>query len=452
MPVARYKQIVDRVAADIREGRLSPGTRLPAHRTLAREEGVALVTASRVYAELERMGLVSGETGRGTFVRETALPAGHGIDQPSKQDGVLDLNFNSPSLPGQTRMLRDALRELSAAGDLETLLHYQPHAGRRHERGIVARHLQSRGLTVSAGQVLIVSGAQHGLATTVMALLRPGDVVAADALIYPGFNVLADVHRLELASVPVVAGYKQGERTMAPDLDTLEMLCRQRNIRAVYTMPTLHNPLGWVLDYAQRKRLVDIARRYDLLIIEDAAYAFHADEPPVPVAAMAPERTIYVSGISKSIATGLRVGFIAAPAQYVALIERAVRATTWNTPGLMTKLACRWIEDGTVARLEAEKRADAATRQKIARQILKGFDCISHPAAYFIWLLLPEEARADQIVMELLQANISVSTAEPFATTEQAPHALRLALGSVELEALSPALQKVCDVVGRYLY
>lgn len=450
MPVSRYKQIVDVLAADIRDGRLTPGSRLPTHRNLARENGIALVTASRVYAELESMGLVSGETGRGTFVRETALPASHGIDQPSKTDGLLDLNFNSPSLPSQTKILREALRELGASGDLEALLHYQPHAGRKHERAIVAEHLIDRGLDVSSEQVLIVSGAQHGLATTVMALLSPGDVVAADALIYPGFKVLSEVHRLELAPLPFLS---EGEGGLGgPDLDALELLCQRRKIRAVYTMPTLHNPMGWVLSAQQRERLVNIARQYDLLIIEDAAYAFHAENAPLPVAAIAPERTVYVSGLSKSVATGLRVGFVAAPVSYVPRIERTIRATTWNTPGLMTKLACRWIEDGTVTRLEAEKREDAKARQCLAKDILHEFEYISHPAAYFIWLPLPEEARADQIVMELLRANISVSTAEPFATTDYVPHALRLALGSVDLDVLPMALKKVRDVISPYMY
>ncbi len=448
MARARYKLLVDDFAADIREGKLPPGTRLPPHRQLAAEKGIALVTASRVYAELEAMGLVSGETGRGTFVRETRLPPGHGIDQPAKTDGMIDLNFNSPSIPGQAEMLRESLRNIASSGDLEALLHYQPHAGRRHERAIVSRHLESRGLSVDAEQVLIVSGAQHGLATTVMALLQPGDVVATDALIYPGFKVLADVYRLELAPIPFLDSLS-GE---GPDLDALERLCEQRRVRAVYAMPTLHNPMGWVMNSEWRKRLVAIARKFGLLIIEDAAYAFHAEDPPVPLAAIAPESTVYVSGISKSIATGLRVGFIAAPSQWVPVMERAIRATTWNTPGLMTAMACKWIEDGTVKRLEAEKRQDAMARQAMARNILKGVDYLSHPASYFLWFSLPEEVRADKIVMELMNSNISVSTAEPFATTDHVPHALRLALGSVDMEVLEMALKKVKEVIDNYAY
>jgi DNA-binding transcriptional MocR family regulator len=87
----------------------------------------------------------------------------------------------------------------------------------------------------------------------------------------------------------------------------------------------------------------EIAHRNDLLIIEDASYAYLADESPPPLAALAPEVTIYVSGLSKSVATGLRVGFVAAPAPVVPAIERAIRATTWNTPAVTTAIACRCL-------------------------------------------------------------------------------------------------------------
>ncbi|VVP10010.1 PLP-dependent aminotransferase family protein [Pseudomonas fluorescens] len=442
MPRSRYKTLVDTFAADIRSGRLPPGTRLPTHRQLATEQGLALVTASRVYAELEGMGLVSGETGRGTFVRETSLPPGQGISQSVVAAGMIDLNFNYPSLPGQADLLRQALRQLALSGDLESLLRYQPHAGRLHERASVARHLGERGLNVSAEQVLIVSGAQHGLAVVMMTLLKPGDVIAADALTYPGFKTLAETLHLEVLPIPVTAN--------GPDLSALDKLCRSRPVRAVYSMPTLHNPLGWVMDTAQRERLVAIARQHDLMIIEDAAYAFLAENPPRPVAEMAPERTVYVSGLSKNIATGFRVGFVAAPLHWVAGFERTVMATTWNTPGVMTAIATAWLDDGTVYQLEAQKRADAQARQTLAREVLTGLEAVTHPSSYFIWLPLAEDARADQIAMALMREHVSVSPAEPFAITPHVPHAIRLALGSVDMVSLRQALLKVKRVVGYY--
>lgn len=440
MPRSRYKSLVDVFAADIRSGRLPPGARLPTHRQLAATHGLALVTASRVYGELEAMGLVSGETGRGTFVRETSLPSGLGIDQPDVAQGMVDLNFNYPSSPGQAEQLRTALRQLALSGDLESLLRYHPHAGRLHERAAVARHLAARGLRVSAEQVLIVSGAQHGLTVILMAFLQPGDVIAADALTYPGFKVLAQALHLEIVPIPVT---DQG-----PDLDALEQLCRSRPVRAVYSMPTLHNPMGWVMAADQREKLVSIARQHDLLIIEDAAYAYLAEQAPPPLAELAPERTLYVSGLSKSVAAGLRVGFVAAPLSRVAALERTIRATTWNTPGVLTAIATAWIEDGTVARLEVQKRKDAQARQALADELLAGLRTVRHPSSFFLWLPLPEEARADQIAMMLMREQISVSTAEPFATSVHVPHAIRLALGSVDMETLRTALVKVQRVLG----
>jgi DNA-binding transcriptional MocR family regulator len=440
MAEARYKQLVDELAAEIRAGRLQPGTRLPTHRRLAERHGLALVTASRVYAELEAMGLVSGEVGRGTFVREAAMHGGVGVDQRTMAPDLVDLNFNYPSLPGQAELLRAALRQLAAGGELDAMLRYAPHGGRMHERACVARHLASRGLAAEPSSVLLVDGAQHGLAVTVMALLQPGDVVAVDALTYPGFKVLAEAHRLELAPIPASG---QG-----PDLDALERLCARRRVKAIYAMPTLHNPLGWVMSASRRRRLAAIARRHGLLVIEDAAYAFLAEDPPPPLATLAPETTVYVSGLSKNVATGLRVGFVVAPEAWVPKIERAIRATTWCTPGVTTAIACAWLEDGTVDRLESEKRHDASMRQAIASEALAGLRCVRHPASYFVWLPMPEETRADRVAAALMREGVSVSTAEPFATSQHVPHALRLALGSVGLDSLRSALQTVRRVVG----
>lgn len=445
MPRARYKAVVDRFAADIRAGRLAAGTQLPTHRQLAAAEGLGLVTATRVYAELRAMGLASGEVGRGTFVREPALPAGQGLDTQALaadlagSPDLVDLNFNYPALPGQAERLRQALRQLAAAGDLDALLRYQPHGGRPADRAAVARHLGARGLALPPEQVLLVDGAQHGLAVTALALLQPGDVVAADALTYPGFKLLAQTCRLDLQPLPAAGA--------GPDLDALEALCRRRPVRAVYTQPTLHNPLGWVMGAARRRALVALARRHGLLLIEDAAYAFLAEDPPPPLAALAPERTVYVSGVSKSVATGLRVGFVAAPAAHLPALTRAIRATTWNTPGLMTALVARWLDDGSVARLEADKRADARTRQALAARGLHPLRPQAHPASYFCWLPLAEGARADRVALALAREGIAVSTAEPYATTPAVPHALRLALGSVAPDPLARALARVRQVV-----
>src|SRR5689334_15489464 len=120
-----YKAVVDELAAAIRRGDLAPGTRLPTHRELARQRRVALATATRVYAELSAMGLVAGEPGRGTFVRDQSGFDGLGASRRLPAPRVADLSFTQPLAKEQPDQLRHALRELSASGDVESLLRQQ---------------------------------------------------------------------------------------------------------------------------------------------------------------------------------------------------------------------------------------------------------------------------------------------------------------------------------------
>lgn len=302
MPQARYLRLADQIAAAIDRGTLAPGTRLPTHRAFAERFGVALATATRTYGELERRGLVTGEAGRGTFVRDPGLPLSLGMQQGTS-DGLLDLVFNMPGDSGDPDMLRAGLKRLATAGDLEAMLRYQPHGGRPHERRLIAAHLEP---TLGDGfgpldpeHLLITSGAQHGLAITALALFKRGDLIASDALTYPGFKSVASLQGIDLAPVDSLA---HAGGVMDPD--ALDRLCRARPVRAVYLMPTVHNPLGAVMDIATRHRIVAVAQAHDLLILEDAAYAFLDPTPRPSLLSLAPERTLHIGGFSKSLATG----------------------------------------------------------------------------------------------------------------------------------------------------
>ncbi|MFI5647642.1 PLP-dependent aminotransferase family protein [Kitasatospora sp. NPDC051705] len=430
-----YKAVVDAYAAAIRSGALRPGTRLPTHRALARERRIALATASRVYAELAAAGLVVGERGRGTFVRDRS-----GFDgiEPSRAlpvPRVADLSFNQPLDPGQGEQLRRALRELAASADPSALLRQHPPGGNRADRAVVARYLLDRGVDTAPERVVLTGGAQQALDCVLRALTRPGDVLAVDALGYPGVKLLAAAHGLDLAPVPVTAA--------GPDLDALERLCRARPVRAVYTMPTVHNPLGWVLDPAQRERLADLAAAHGCTLIEDGTYAFLEASPPPPLHALAPERTCYVAGLSKNVAPGLRFGFAVPPGHLVPAVTGALRAAAWGAPGVVTALATGWLADGTVARLEARRREDAAARQRVARAALAGLEVTAHPASYLLWLGLAEHQRPDRAAAVLAEQGILVSTADAFATGPLRPHALRLALAGPPLEELAGVLGRL---------
>ncbi|MBP7654971.1 MULTISPECIES: aminotransferase-like domain-containing protein [Pseudomonadota] len=435
--------LTERLAAEIRSGKLPPGTALPTHRQLAARHGMAVASASKVYARLQAMGLAIGETGRGTFVRDRPP---HGDwdrrDEARLSRDAADLSFNHPVWPGQAELMRAMLRDLAVSGDIATLMHQQPPGGRRHERQVVADFLaRERGVPANA-KVFLVNGAQQGLDIAARALLSPGDAVAVDALTYPGFKMLAELQRLTLQPVPI--------SPEGPDLDALDALCRRQRIRAIYTMPTLHNPLGWVLTPTQRNQLVAIARRHGCLLIEDASYAFLVRAAAPPLAALAPERTAYVSSVSKSLASGLRFGFMAVPEVHAGKIKAAIRGSSWGLPSVITAMATRWIADGTVARQEQLMRREARRRQTIARKALAELDVLAHPSSLFLWLRLPHELRMDRIAMALAERGIAVSKAEAYATTRHAPHALRLGLSSLSAERLTSVLEQVRQTIERF--
>ena len=434
MRKAQYTELAATVADRIQSGVLPPGTRLPTHRAFAEQHGVALATATRAYKELERRGLVAGEAGRGVFVRDQGLPLTLGLEQRAS-DGLIDMVFNMPGEAEDADMLRAALRRMAASGDLEAMLRYQPHGGRPHERRIIATHVCDRLGHVDPERLLVTSGGQHGLALTVLGLLKRGDTVGTDPLTYAGFKTVAALHGLNLAAVE---GTTNG---MHPDV--LDRTCRQRKLSALYLMPTVQNPLGSVMDEENRRRIVEVARRHDLLIIEDSAYAFLETNPPPSLTELAPERTVHVGGFSKNIATGLRVGYLAAPPQHVDMLAHVIRATTWNAPALITGIVTSWIEDGTLALSEQNRRRNGAMRQKLCRDILEGHPIVSHGSADFAWLPLEARRRTEPIITHLTEAGIAVSPADPYAVTEAVPQAIRLAFGGLSLNDLETALRIV---------
>ncbi len=270
----------------------------------------------RVYGELKRSGLIVGEKGRGVFVRDMAVPLMLGLEQHMEQntaDGMIDLVFNMPSNIADTDFLRSGLKRLAKTGDLDAMLRYQPHGGRTHERKIIAKYLKPSLGMIKPKNLLVTSGGQHGLAITIFGLFNRGDIVATDSLTYAGFKSIAALHGINLVTINYLDNYTNA----SINFDMLEDNCRKNKLRAIYLMPNLHNPIGIVMDEATRHKITHIARRYNLLIIEDNAYGFLEANPPPSFISLIPDHTIHVDSFSKNIATGLRLGYLIAPNKYI---------------------------------------------------------------------------------------------------------------------------------------
>ena len=286
--------------------RLAPGTRLLTHRQLAARDGHG--AGDRVTRVRRTGGHGPGERRSPAVARSSAISPCPPVTASTSRrwpPDVVDLNFNYPSLPGQADMLRHALRELAASGDVESLLRYQPHRGRPGERATVARSFGATRASRGSDRVLIVNGAQHGLAVAAMATLQPGT------------SSQSTRSRTQVSKfLPRRFGWKSPRYPLRrrPRSRRPAPFCAQRPVCAVYVMPTLHNPLGWVMTDATRaatRRRSPTAHRF--LIIEDASYTYLVEEPPPPLASLAPDITVYVSGLSKIwLGSGVRSPFLRA--------------------------------------------------------------------------------------------------------------------------------------------
>jgi DNA-binding transcriptional MocR family regulator len=447
----RYRAIAEALARDLRDGRLAAGTRLPTHRDLAWKLRVTVGTVSRAYAEAERRGLIVGEVGRGTFVRPpagvAAITPGDAQDENHGPD-FIDLTINRPRAAREQVVIAAALQRLAAEPDLAALLDYQAHAGRPEDREAGAAFLARGGLATTPEQVVVTASGQHAMACVIGTLIQGGDTLAVEALTYPGLRALASLLHLRLAPIAI------DEQGLIPE--ALDAACRAAPVRALYIMPTLHNPTTATMPVARREALAEVAQRRDVALIEDDVYGFLLDSPPPALAHYAPEHGFYITSTSKSLMPALRVGYVHAPKAQVERIAAAVRATVYSAPPLMARIVARWITDGTVERLAQEKRAETRLRNRMARRLLAGAELTGDPAASHIWLTLSEAWRADDFVAAARRRGVGIIPAAAFAVTRQPPNAVRICLGTqTTAERVERALMRLAELLAgppeRYL-
>jgi len=436
-PGPLYRRVAAALREDVASGRLQAGTRLPTHRELARALKTTVVTASRAYREAAGWGLVRGEVGRGTFV----LAAAPG-SRPSIPDGAdfVDLTANFVAI-GEDEA--GASRQLAADGRLlwEVLQRRYPPGGGGEHRSAGAAWVRRSGWAPRAAEVVVTSGAQHGILIALAALARPGGDLYVEALTYPGIERAA--RTLGLQPRPVaVDGHGLIPAALAEVHDG-------RPGGVLFCQPTLHNPTSALMPEARRLELAEMARRLDLALIEDSVYEFLLPDSPPPLAALAPERTCHIITGSKAFAPGMRIGYLIAPEPLVPRLQAEVAATGLVAAPHLADLATRWILDGTAGRIAAAKRREVGRRQQIARSILAGLSWTAHPCSSHLWLELPSPWRVEPFVEEARRRGVAVNPAAAFATEPAAaPAAVRICLGPVaERDRLAGALSRLVDIL-----
>jgi DNA-binding transcriptional MocR family regulator len=418
----KYLALVDALERDIETGRLKPGDRLPTHRQLADRLGLALGTVSRAYGTAERRGLVSGEVGRGTFVRRGEQP--DEVVAEDEDPSLIDFSKSRLARSPDDQVLRRALETLARRSDLDRLADlYQPAAGMARHRATGAAWVRRAGLEAEPGRVVVTSGAQHGAAMVLASLTRPGDIVLTEQLTYTGVKAIASLLHLQLQPLAFDA---EGVRP-----DAFAAACRAGAPRALYCMPTLQNPTGRTMSLARRRELIEVALKHDVPLVEDDVYGFLPDAPLPPLTALAPTISYYITSTSKSLVPGLRVGYVVAPTAKVERVAGIIRASTWLTSPLLAELATLWIESGEADELVTWKRVETAERQALAHRVLAPWLPDTPERGINLWLPLPEPWRTEEFVAQARGRGVIVSPSEEFVVgRESAPHAVRISLGA----------------------
>ncbi len=422
----RYLAIAELLAEDIGQGRLAAGQRLPTHRDLAWRLGVTVGTVTRAYAAAERRGLIAGEVGRGTFVREQ-VP----IDMPpadERQGDVIDLSHNLPPTDISRGLLAETLAGISTQPGLGRLLGYEMGLGRPEHRAAGAAWVSQAGLPSAAGEIVVTAGAQHAMLLALAALARPGDVVLTEELTYYGIKSIGALLELRLH------GLALDDQGIVPE--ALEAACRSTGAKVLYCIPTLQNPTTSIMPEARRREIAAICARHGVAIVEDDIYGFLPEGAPAPLASHMPERSVYVTSLSKCVAPGLRIGYLHGPAKILERAGQALRASTLMASPIMAQAATELIGSGHARRIALWQRREAEARQRLAAEVLPA-DCLdSHPQAFHFWLRLPEPWRREVFAAEARARGVAIAPAEVFAVGRQpVPHAVRVCLQAAKTRA-----------------
>ncbi len=455
-----YQQIYEELREAILTGTLPELTRLPPERTLAEKLNVNRSTVVHAYRELVTDGLIEQRVGSGSRVARAAGHPPRSADVPwwvtlppwrvGSFPQVLGelaatvhgerISFVQGVPPVEPSPLGELAKSFArVANDPSYVLTYGDSEGHAPLREAIAARMRSRGCETTARDVLVLTGSTQGITLVAQSLAEPGDEIIVEAPTYPGALQIFQIAGLR--AIPVAVD-EDGMR-----VDHVEAILRTRRPRFIYTMPALHNPTGVTMNDDRRERLVTLAQRARVPIVEDDPYGELVQHPRGPLAALSSDYVVYLSTFSKTIAPSLRLGWITAPRT---IFERLLlRKQSYDmATSLYVQAGVRdYLEtayDAHLPRLRAELEARRAiARAAIAEHWPKTMRLAKGGGGFYLWLTAPREMRARALLDAAERNGATFLFGEAFFPTSGGDHNFRMAITPVSREELVSGIERI---------
>ncbi|MCP1199454.1 PLP-dependent aminotransferase family protein [Notoacmeibacter sp. MSK16QG-6] len=391
-----YLRLADAIEEAIVSDELPPGSKLPPQRNLAFDLGVTLGTVTRAYQTARERGLLTGEVGRGTFVRngnggdDNDLKSNHepifsmlgrGFTDEASQKGPLIFSSTSAPNVGQMGLIRPVLERVMAKDEHRSIDYVRRLPRSWSEAG--AKWLAVGDWEPDPFSTFATHGADPAILAAMATVAAPGERIVMET---PTYKCAAQAIGL-IGRIPIVG--ECDEEGLRPD--EFERLCARQHPRAVFLMPAAQNPTHARMSEDRRRDIVDIARRHNVWIIEDNVYGSLLTDHLTPLAALAPERTFHLSSLSKSVGAGLRGGWMTCPPGQAPRAASAHKVLAGPKSFLLAQLSAELVLSGAADEIREQVRHELAARHQLICKYFDGFEFASNPHLPFVWLKLPEQ-------------------------------------------------------------
>lgn len=447
-PGPKYLALSRALRDAIRSGDLPANSQLPTVRDLAWRLQLTPGTVARAYQLATQEGLLAATVGRGTFV--AAQSPRLGPTQPLYAEritggttGLIDLR--APQVPdmGQGAAFRQVLLEMADSTD-HGWLDYTSQTGEAALRAEVVTWMGDRILgPIGPEDVALTHGGQNAIHLIFDCCLRgERPVVLIEELAYPGFRYAARAARAEVVPVEI------DEHGIVPA--ALEAACRRHGAQVLCLTTEAQNPTTGRMPIQRRQEIAEIARAYDLQILEDDCYSVAVSDIP-SLRAQAPERVWLVGSVSKTLSAALRFGYVICPAGMGEAGRLTAQHGFFALSRPVSDLMLRLFRSGEAARIRERVQGEFALRQQILVNHLGTFDLGWQPGVPFVWLRQPLGWRASTFIRTAEARGVLVRSADEYALVHgRAPNAVRIAIAAgVPREAFEAAMRTLADLLAR---